>query len=140
MIYSIYFEIKFNCFEKECLGNCPKKFVKPVCATDGRTYQNPCILGFITCITKGKTVKKHDGKCCSVTCATVFCEFGLCEQDPATCKFKCGKLYLIFDSRSFRSLSKGNYSEVNCSEVKRFWFLKLTTQNILKKPKMSRKY
>ena len=95
MIYTIHFEKKSHCFEKGCLGNCPKKFVKPVCGTDGVTYQNPCILAFITCNTKGKTVKRHDGKCrkCSVTCATVYCAFGSkCEQDPATCKFKCGKL------------------------------------------------
>ena len=86
----LYVPFRFLFPKKECLGNCPKKFVKPVCATNGRTLQNPCILDFVICNSKGKIQKARDGKCCPNQCSSKSCGRGRkCVWSFKTCKLTC---------------------------------------------------
>jgi len=60
--------------DPKCPGLCARVY-KPVCGTDGKTYNNACLLGIATCKSDGKITLKHKGKCeCPATCASVRCK------------------------------------------------------------------
>ena len=46
----------------KCSQACPK-ILKPVCGSDGKTYNNECLLNIAKCESNGKVVKKQDGPC-----------------------------------------------------------------------------
>jgi len=45
-----------------CKRKCPEIY-KPVCGTDGITYDNQCYLNIAICKSKGKIKKEKDGGC-----------------------------------------------------------------------------
>ena len=55
-------KFKPNLFSAKCSQVCPK-ILKPVCGSDGKTYNNECLLNIVKCESNGKIVKKQDGPC-----------------------------------------------------------------------------
>ena len=46
----------------DCIKPCPK-ILKPVCATDNKTFDNECLLGIESCKTNGGVTVAHEGIC-----------------------------------------------------------------------------
>jgi len=66
-----YRTCSYKCVRK-CNWPCPN-IVWPVCGSDGKTYNNYCLLALATC--RSGVTKKHDGKCkksCNELCTKIY--------------------------------------------------------------------
>ena len=55
--------ISVNRIDSKCPNNC-EEIYKPVCGTNGKTYNNECELKVEACYTHNHNLKvKHDGEC-----------------------------------------------------------------------------
>lgn len=72
-----------------------------------KTYGNQCLLDYGTCKSKGKIVKKQDGRCpCKINCKNTKCGVGsVCVHDPKKCITNCGKLNSVSDLYFLSALS-----------------------------------
>ena len=58
----VFLFIVFYIKEPKCPAGCPK-ILAPVCGSDGKTYDNMCLLEVADCKSEVNITKVHDGPC-----------------------------------------------------------------------------
>ncbi|KAJ3416984.1 hypothetical protein HDV05_007466 [Chytridiales sp. JEL 0842] len=85
--------------KKNCSKACPKTY-QPICATDGNTYNNACLLSIKTCEDK-RVVMAHRGQCKPTNCDAIRCmdlQDPVCGSDGQTYLNSC--LYMVASCRN----------------------------------------
>ncbi|CAB4027527.1 Protease inhibitor, partial [Paramuricea clavata] len=76
--------------EPECQQFCPAIYA-PVCGSDGKTYDNMCLLEVADCESEENITKVHDGPCkpkCPGICPQEYAP--VCGSDGKTYPSECG--------------------------------------------------
>ena len=64
---NVVFIIRLFYLAKKCAKICPRIY-RPVCASDGNTYSNACMMEVAACITDEDISVEHEGKCGMLEC------------------------------------------------------------------------
>lgn len=104
-----------KCTCKDCVNTSA-----PVCGSNGKTYENMCLLERDACMTMRQIKKISDGSC-NLVCGNTRCKVNeMCENNQCTCAYACIALYAPLCGRStvtgmFRNFSNDcTMNQIGC--------------------------